>query len=241
MNPESKKQILIVEDHPLYRDALSQLVNKEPDLEVCGETGDPRQAMKLMQENHPDMAIVDISLGNCNGIELLKQIKSLDEDLPVLFISMHDESLYAERALRAGARGYLMKHEAPERIRGAIRQILGGGIAFAESLTKNILLKIADGRNTKKSPVETLSDRELEVFQLIGQGMGTRQIARTLNLGVPTINGFRARIKEKLNLTSGPELAFHAVRWVQERNEEKTRGNGIHFVGGFNGTEGFEP
>jgi DNA-binding NarL/FixJ family response regulator len=220
IKPQSKKRILIVEDHPLYSDALRQLVNKEADLAVCGEAATPAQAMKLMEQMHPDMAIVDITLGNCNGIELLKQIKAIDDDLPVLIISMHDESLYAERALRAGARGYVMKQQAPDRIREAIRQILNGGLAFTEKLTESLLLKMADGKTSPRDTAEKLSDRELEVFRLIGQGIGTRQIAETLNLSVPTINGFRARIKEKLDLTTGPELAFHAVRWVQNQDAE---------------------
>ena len=218
MKTEAKKRILIVEDHPLYREALGQLVNKESDMEVCAETDDPRRAAALMASMHPDMAIIDITLGETNGIELLKTLKSFDEDLPVLIISMHDESLYAERALRAGARGYLMKHEAPARIRAAIRQILSGGMAFTEKVMETLLVKMAEGKQDKESPVQLLSDRELEVFQLIGQGRGTRQIAQTLHLSVPTINGFRARIKEKLNLGSAPELAFHAVRWVQQQN-----------------------
>ncbi|MDB6053009.1 MAG: two component transcriptional regulator, LuxR family [Verrucomicrobiales bacterium] len=214
MKIETKKRILIVEDHPLYRDALCQLVNKEKDLVVCGDTGDRAQALKLVQETQPDMAIIDITLGQANGIELLKDIRALEDDLPVLIISMHDASLYAERGLRAGARGYVMKHEAPERIRAAIRQILQGGIAFTEQVMESLVLKMAEGKG--KSVVELLSDRELEVFRLIGQGMGTRQIAATLHLSIPTINGFRARIKEKLKVSNGPELAFRAVRWAQQ-------------------------
>src|SRR5581483_5864055 len=158
----------------------------------------------LLEQCKPDMAIIDITLGNNNGIDLLKQIKAIDEDLPVLIISMHNESLYAERALRGGAKGYVMKQEAPDKIRTAIRQILKGGMAFTEKQMELFIQKMAGGRVTTESPVESLSDRELEVFQLIGQGMGTREIAETLSLSVPTINGFRARIKTKLNVTSAP-------------------------------------
>lgn len=218
MNVKSKKRILVVEDHPLYRDALCQLVNKEPDLEVCGDAGEPRQAIKLMEETRPDMAIVDITLGNTNGIELLKQMRAIDEDLRVLIISMHEESLYAERVLRAGGRGYIMKHEAPDRIRSAIRQILSGDLAFTPKFMEKIVLRMADGRPAPASIVDHLSDRELQVLELIGRGMGTRQIAESLCLSVPTINSFRARIKEKLNLSSASELSFYAVRWSQKEN-----------------------
>lgn len=218
MKASAKKRILVVEDHPLYRTALCQLVNKEPDVAVCGEAGEPRQAIRLMEECRPDMAIVDITLGNTNGIELLKQMRAIDEDLLVLIISMHDESLYAERVLRAGGRGYVMKHEAPERIRAAIRQILAGDLAFSPKFMAKLVLRLADGRVANKSLVDTLSDRELQVLELIGRGMGTRQIAESLALSVPTINSFRARIKEKLSLSSASELAFHAVRWVQREN-----------------------
>lgn len=213
-----RKRILLVEDHPLFRDALRQLVNKEPDLTVCGEAGDPRQAITLMHETHPDMAIVDITLGHHSGIELMKQMRALDEELPVLVISMHDESLYAERVLRAGGRGYLMKHEAPEQIRSAIRQILAGGLAFTNKSVESLLRKMADGQTAAKTSVAALSDRELEIFQLVGRGIGTRQIAETLHLSIPTINSFRARIKEKLNLTTASELTFQAVRWVQQQD-----------------------
>jgi DNA-binding NarL/FixJ family response regulator len=218
MKTEAKKRILVVEDHPLYRDGLCQLVNKERDLVVCGEAGDSRQAITLMEHLRPDMAIIDITLGNANGIELLKQVRAIDEELPVLIISMHDESLYAERVLRAGGRGYVMKHEAPERIRNAIRQILAGDLAFTPKFMEKIVLRMTDGRVANKSLVETLSDRELQVLELIGRGIGTRQIAEHLNLSVPTINSFRARIKEKLGLSSASELAVYAARWAQREN-----------------------
>jgi DNA-binding NarL/FixJ family response regulator len=218
MKTPSKKQILIVEDHPLYRDALCQLVNKEPDLAVCGQAADSQGALELMRETNPDLVIIDITLGRASGLDLLKNVKSVDGDVPVLVISMHDASLYAERTLMAGARGYLTKNEAPEKIRDAIRQILDGGIAFTGQVTENLLLRMAGGRS--RSTVECLSDRELEVFRLIGHGLGTRQIATILNLSVPTINGFRARIKEKLKLSGAPELVFHAVRWTQADNLE---------------------
>lgn len=222
MKTDRRKKILLVEDHPLFRGALRQLVNKEPDLTVCGEAGDPREAITLMQETHPDMAIVDITLGHNSGIDLMKQMRALDEDLPVLVISMHDESLYAERVLRAGGRGYLMKHEAPEQIRSAIRQILAGGLAFTNKSVESLLRKMADGQTAAKTSVAALSDRELEIFQLVGRGIGTRQIAETLHLSIPTINSFRARIKEKLNITTASELTFQAVRWVQQQDGKPT-------------------
>lgn len=216
IQPE-KNRVLIVDDHPLFREGLRQMIERYPDLEVCGEAADAEQAMKALTELKPDLVLADISLGSDNGLDLIKLIKEQNEELPVLVISMHDESLYAERSLRAGAMGYVMKHEPASTVRAAISKVLGGEIYLSEKMSATMLAKLMRGKSeTPVSPVETLSDRELEVFQKLGQGKGTRQIAAELNLTIRTIHSFRTRIKEKLNLKSATEVMLHAIHWVRE-------------------------
>ena len=204
-----------MDDHPVVRQGLKLLINQEPDIMVCGEAENPQKAFAAIQEQHPDIAIIDLSLAHSSGIDLIKNIKLRYPNLPILVLSMHDESLYAERALRAGARGYIMKQEAPEKVITAIRQVLQGSIYVSEKMGVKMLHSYIDRPKTPiTSSVELLSDRELEVFQLLGKGLGTRQIAEKLNISIKTVEAYRANIKEKLNLKSSSELVQHAIHWV---------------------------
>jgi len=217
---ENKTNILIVDDHPIVRQGLAELINHEDDLVVCGQAEDAHQAMKAVKELKPDMAIVDISLKETSGMELIKNIKAQFPNLPSLALSMHDESLYAERALRAGAKGYIMKAEATEKVILAIRKILSGEIYISEKMASKMMQKLVGGSiEISASPVERLSDRELEVFQLIGKGFGTRQISERLYLSIKTIETYRAHIKEKLNLADAAELLQYAIQWVNSRSD----------------------
>jgi DNA-binding NarL/FixJ family response regulator len=212
-----KNRLIIVDDHPLFREGLRQMINRHKDLEVCGEAADAAEALKLVAELKPDLVLVDISLAGTNGIDLIKSLKAKYDDLPILVVSMHDESLYAERALRAGALGYIMKQEPAQVVRGAIMKVLGGDIFLSERMSTSMLAKLMRGKTEPPvSPIENLSDRELEVFQMLGQGKGTRQIAEELDLTIPTINSFRARIKEKLQLKNSTEMMLHAIQWYRE-------------------------
>jgi DNA-binding NarL/FixJ family response regulator len=213
-----KSRILIVEDHPLFREGLSQMIDRNPGLAVCGQMPDAAGALRAVAELQPDLVTVDISLEGGNGIELIKILKAKYEDLPILVISMHDESLYAERALRAGAQGYVMKNEPARTVKAAILKVLGGEIFLSEKMSSSVLAKIMRGKSERPvSPIEQLSDRELEVFEMLGRGKPTRQIAEELNLTIPTIHSFRNRIKEKLQLKNSTEMMLHAMQWVRER------------------------
>jgi DNA-binding NarL/FixJ family response regulator len=210
-----KLRILVVDDHPVVRQGLKLLINQEPDIMVCGEAENPQKAFAAIQQQHPDIAVIDLSLAHSSGIDLIKNIKTRYPSLPILVLSMHDESLYAERALRAGARGYIMKQEAPEKVIAAIRQVLQGNLYVSEALGARLLNKFIDQRrDAGASPVELLSDRELDVFQLLGKGLGTRQIAEKLNISIKTVEAYRANIKDKLNLKNSAELVQHAIHWV---------------------------
>ena len=213
---KSKRTVLIVDDHPMMRQGLSQLINSEPDLMACGEAENAQQAMELAARKTPDLVLADISLPDKHGLELLKDIQVLYPGLPVLVVSMHDESLYAERVLRAGGRGYIMKQEGGKMMIQAIRTVLSGQIYVSEKMSAKIL-EIFSGRRseTSRSPIEKLTDREFEVFQLIGQGTGTRQIALALHLSVKTVEVHRLHIKKKLELDDAPSLVRYAVRWVE--------------------------
>ena len=216
----NKAKILIVDDHPLVREGLADLVNKEKDLVVCGQAEDAYQAMEAIRELKPDMAIVDISLKETSGLELIKDIKIQHPSLPVLTLSMHEESVYAERALRAGAKGYIMKREATKKVVTAIRKVLRGQLYLSEKMTTRLVRKFVDGKpEAGTSPIDRLTDRELEVFSLLGRGNGTRQISEQLHLSVKTIETYRSRIKEKLNLTSASELLQHAFQWVNSEGK----------------------
>ncbi len=211
-----KKRILIVDDHPIVREGLTTIINEQTDLVVCGEAEDAQTALEAVGTLRPDLMIVDVSLKGINGIELVKLIQRRYEKIPILVLSMHDESLYVERVLRAGARGYIMKQEGTEKVVTAIHRILGGDIYVSEAMGKKLLRTFQENRPETSGPsVERLSDRELEVFRLIGQGYGTRQIADTLHVSVKTVNTYRQHIKEKLKFETGSELLRHAIQWVQ--------------------------
>lgn len=211
-----KAKVFIVDDHPIVRQGLIQLINQETDLIVCGQADTVTAAMEKIDAVKPDIAIVDISLEGRSGIDLIKEVAVKPKALPVLVLSMHDEQLYAERALRAGAKGYVMKEEAPQKLLEAIRQILKGEIYVSKQVNTMLLRRISkeDGA-LHGSPVEILSDRELEVFQMIGQGKSTRQIAEQLNLSVKTIETYRSHIMEKLDLSNARELVQYAVQFLQ--------------------------
>lgn len=211
---KGKSRILLVDDHPIVRQGLAEMINQEKDLNVCGTAEDVHRALDAIEKLKPDLVVADISLKGSNGIELLKNIKVRFPKMLVLVLSMHDEALYAVRALRAGAGGYIMKQEATEKVLTAIRQVLAGEIYLSERMEKKMMHQLVGGRTARTgSPIEDLSDRELEVFGLIGQGHGTRQIAEELHLSIKTIESHRAHIKEKLNLKNATELVQHAIQW----------------------------
>lgn len=211
-----RHRIFLVDDHPVTREGVRVLIDQEADLVVCGQADSAPAALQLIQRLKPDLAVVDITLKTTSGIELMKNVKALLPDLPVLIMSMHDESLYAERALRAGAKGYVMKHEASDRILTAIRSVLAGDLYLSEKMKEKMLHRLVRSRkNEVVFTIDTLSDREMEVFQLIGNGFGTRQIAEKLNLSVKTIDSYREHLKLKLRLEKGSDLVRHAIQWVR--------------------------
>lgn len=214
---KAKTKVLLVDDHPILRAGLAKLINHESDMLVCGECEDAPHGFDAVGQLSPDVVVIDISLKGSNGIELLKNLKARYAELPMLVLSMHDETLYAERALRAGARGYVMKEEAIEQVLVAIRKVLAGEIFLSERMKCRMLQHLAGGRGkVVSSPIELLTDRELEVFRLIGEGHSTRQIAGELHLSVRTIEAYREYIKTKLNLKNATELAQHAFHWVHQ-------------------------
>jgi len=209
------KNILIVEDHPLFRAMLVQLINAESGMKVCCEADNIQDALNLIEKNIPDAAIIDLTLQGMSGLDLIKQLKASDQLIPVLVISMHDESLYAERALRAGARGYISKQEAPEEVVKAIRKVLEGQIHVSARVSGMILERLADtGKHMQLSGMDALSDREIEVFQLIGRGLNSHQISEQLKVGKSTVDSYRARIKEKLGIKSAAELYQRGAQWL---------------------------
>lgn len=215
--PNPPKKVVLVEDHPLFRAMLAQLIDKELGLTVCGETDNIKDAAAIIDGMNPDIAIVDITLHGSSGLELIKDLKSRRIRLPVLVISMHDEKLYAERVLRAGARGYISKNEAASEVIDAIQKVLSGGIYVSGSVAGNILERLGTAdRSTGPSGIDVLSDREIEVFQLIGHGLNSRQIAERIHLGVTTVDSYRTRIKDKLGIQNAAELYERATRWVAE-------------------------
>jgi DNA-binding NarL/FixJ family response regulator len=218
---EKKTQVLIVDDHPVIRDGLVTIINHERDLNVCGQAEDAYIALKAVAELKPDIVVTDISLKSSDGIELTKNIKARCPRLPVIVFSVHDESLYAERALLAGAKAYLMKDEVSENIIKAIRTVLNGEIYVSDAISKKFLHKIAgDKAGTAKTPIESLSDREFEIFRLIGEGLKASQMAEQLHLSIKTIETHRSRIKEKLNLPNASELLQYSIKWAKSQNKE---------------------
>jgi DNA-binding NarL/FixJ family response regulator len=215
-----KRTVFVVDDHPLLRQGLALLINQQQDLEVCGEAEESQAAMRAIARKRPDILIVDISLNGPDGLDLLKAIRGSYPDLPVLILSMHDEAIYAERALRARANGYIMKQEATEKVLVAVRRILGGEVYLSDRMANKMLQQYIGGSPPAlQSRISSLSDRELEVFCLIGEGRGTREIAEELHLSIKTVETYQAHIKEKLFLHSGRELIQHAIQW---KIDEKT-------------------
>jgi len=211
-----KKSILIVDDHPVLRRGLAALIEAEPDLTVCGQADDCKAALEALRKTRPDLAIVDLSLGEGDGLDLIKQIKQRSPEIPVLVLSMHDESVYAERSLRAGARGYVTKQQLDNTVLVAIRRLLDGEMYMSEQLTTRLAAKFVGGRTLESDrSVDALSDRELQVFRLIGQGRSTRQIAAALALSIKTIESHREHIKDKLSLDSSAEPAQRAPQGVE--------------------------
>jgi DNA-binding NarL/FixJ family response regulator len=214
----TKKRILIVEDHPLFRAMLVQLINEELGMSVCGEVDNIREAIGIIEKTNPDAAVVDITLQGASGLELVKDLKARKMGLPVLVLSMHDEKLYAERVIRAGARGYITKQERPAVVVEAIRKVIEGGIYVSERVTGKILERLDHvHRSVEPSGIDVLSDREIEVFQLVGRGLNSREIAKRINLGPTTVDTYRSRIREKLGIKNAAELYQRATQWVTEQ------------------------
>ena len=213
------KRIVIVDDHPLFRKGLEELIHSDGSFAVCGEAGNAAEAMEVIRTLNPDLAIVDLSLPGANGIELIKNIRAEFSKLPILVLSMHDESLYALRALRAGAEGYVMKHEAMANVIQAIREVFNGRPYLSPAMAAQVITKFAH-RNAEgeADPVERLSDRELEILELIGKGNEVRQIAKLLHLSPKTVETHRAHIKDKLDLKNSREVARFALQWLSARN-----------------------
>jgi DNA-binding NarL/FixJ family response regulator len=224
----SKARVLLVDDHPIVRQGLANLIDQEEDLCVSDQASDAQQAMESLAKQRPDVAIIDISLGDRSGLELIKEIRARFSELPILVLSMHDEGFYAERALRAGAKGYVMKQEATEKVMTAIRKVLAGDVYVSEQMAGRMLGQMVGARsspggagaaalaNASASPIARLSDRELEIFTMIGRGLGTREIAGKLFLSVKTVEAHREHIKDKLSIRSATELMRHAVQYVIE-------------------------
>jgi DNA-binding NarL/FixJ family response regulator len=210
-----KTRVLIVDDHPMTRSGLAYLINHQPDMIACCEAQDAAEALKGVVQSKPDLVLTDFTLPDKNGLELIKDIRAVAPQLPILVISMHEESLYAERVLRAGARGYITKEEGGERLMRAIRHVLSGTIYVSDKMSARILEIFSGGTSVQeRSPVEELSDREFEIFELLGDGLSTQQIAERLHLSMKTVDAHRAKIKEKLKLKTTNELISYAARWT---------------------------
>ena len=214
------KKVIIVDDHPIVRQGFVLLINQEDDLDVIGEAEDAPGALSLIRDKKPDLALVDLSLKNSNGLELIKDLKIIHPELLILVVSLHDEDVYAERALRAGAKGFIMKAEATDNVMVAIREVLSGGVYLSSAMRSKILNNLSGGPVSKPRIVtEMLSDREFEVFQLIGNGLNTRSIADKLNLSIKTIETYKSHLKNKLDLHDATEMIQYAVEWVVKNNQ----------------------
>jgi DNA-binding NarL/FixJ family response regulator len=216
-----RRTVLLVDDHPFMRAGLAQLIERQPDLAVCGEAGDPTEALRAVGKSKPDLILTDLTMPGRSGLEFVKDLLAAEPTLSILVVSMHDEAVYAERALRAGARGYIMKEAGGEALLAAIRRVIGGEVYLSPRMSTRIL----EGLSARKprgstSPIEQLSDREFEVFQLIGQGKSTRDVAEQLHLSSKTVDVHRSHIKEKLGLKDSTALIRHAVRWVETQGVE---------------------
>jgi DNA-binding NarL/FixJ family response regulator len=216
-NPGAKTRILMVDDHPIIRQGMAQFLNLQADLDLCCEAGGREEALAAMACHQPDMAIVDMTLQSDSGLELVKTLRHRYPHLPILVLSMHDENLFAERALRAGANGYLMKLEATEHILLAIRQVRAGSVYLSAAMHDKLAQRLVAPEKIAVGPIASLSEREFEVLHLIGLGFGTRQIAEKLNRSIKTIEAHRANLKEKLHLTAAPDLVRFAVQWIENQ------------------------
>jgi DNA-binding NarL/FixJ family response regulator len=215
-------KVLVVDDHPILRQGLTELLNQQPDFEVCGQAAEVSTALTLIEKTKPEIAILDLSLNGSSGIELLKDIKVRFPKLIVLVLSMHDETVFAPRALKAGALGYVMKQEGPEKILKALRTILKEQVYLSDRMGARMLSQLTGNRSgMEQSPIDLLSDRELQVFSMIGQGCSTRMIAEKIHLSVKTVESHRAHIKEKLHLKDSTELVHHAIQWAQTESLDK--------------------
>jgi len=215
-----KRRILLVDDHPLVREWLTTLINQQADLTVCGEAEDAPHALQAIELLRPDAAVIDITLASGSGIELIKDIRHSTPDVAIVVLSMHDEALYAERALRAGARGYVTKRQTTKKVVAAIRTVLEGGVFVSETFAASMAEKLVAGRRSSgETPVADLSDRELEVFEMLARGMETRHIAESLKISMKTVQVYCARIKEKLGLRTANELLREAVRWLESQHQ----------------------
>ena len=211
-------RIVLVDDHPIVREGLARLINREPGLEVCGEADGPQDAMRVVAAQKPDVVVTDLSFPDMSGLEFIKSLKSRFPELPVLVLSVRDESLFAERVLRAGARGYVMKDEAGENIKEAILRVLGGEVYLSAAMAREAMEAMAGHRSREgKLPADVLSDRELQVFEMIGRGLGANDIARDLRLSPKTIETHRAKIKAKMGLADAGELRRRAIQWIQNQ------------------------
>lgn len=218
---DTKTRVVLVDDHPMIRQGLAGLINEEPNLVVCGEAGSSRQAMELISAVKPDLALVDISLDERDGIELIKEVRAQHPEVRLLVLSMHDESIYAERALRAGARGYVMKAEAAATVMTAIHRVLSGKIYTSEKVAEQLLHRVTTGpanARSTTSPVEKLSDRELQIFNLLGEGVRVREIATQLYISIKTVESHRVNIKTKLGLKTSAELLRYAIQYSHTRH-----------------------
>lgn len=209
------RRIVIVDDHPIVRQGLQMLMEGEPDLELCGESDNTVDALTMIEKVKPDLAIVDLALRDSSGLDLIKDLQVRLPDLPVLVLSMREEGFYAERVLRAGARGYVAKEEGPKQLLEGVRRVLQGQVYVSDRIASKVMSKIVSGADQTESPIGMLSDRELEVFELIGQGLPTREIAKRLHISSKTVDSHREHIKRKLGLDSGTDLLKHAIEWKQ--------------------------
>ncbi len=214
--PPAKRRVALVDDHPTTREGMATLINRQADLAVCGEAGHPAEALSRLAAWNPDLLVTDMTMPGRSGVEFLKDVHALRPALPILVLSMHDELVHAERALRAGARGYLMKDAGLAKVLEVIRHVLGGQSYVSLQMSDRLLKAVSNGRpRGSTAPIETLSDREFEVFQLLGRGKTTKDAAQTLNLSPKTVDVYRARLKEKLQLKDATSLVHYAVRWVE--------------------------
>lgn len=214
---ESVKRVVLIDDHPIMRHGLAQLVRGEAGLDVCGEAGSAREGLEVVGRLKPDLAIIDLTLPDKNGLELVKDIRAMHPATQCLVLSMHDEALYGERSLRAGARGYVMKEEAADHLISAIQKVLGGGLYVSETLNARMLEQVTGSARARTTGMDSLTDRELEILALVGKGVATKNIATQLSISARTVEAHRSHIKEKLGITDGAALVRYAVQWVESR------------------------